>query len=98
MFLTMFCALSMSRISVERQWKGKPHLKELPTVDVVLQDQVIEASHFPVPLGELLPLHLQLLLVTLPTLLQLLKAEVLHCQLALHANAPSIKICINHVW
>jgi len=103
-FLTMFCALSMSRISVERQWKGKPHLKELPTVDVVLQDQVIEASHFPVPLGELLPLHLQLLLVTLPALLHLLKPAGLHCQLALRANVPSVRnwhkprLVIQLVW
>ncbi len=76
--------------SVERLWKCKPHLKELATVDVVAQDHIVEAPHFPLPLGQLLPLHLQLLLVMLPALLHLLKPQVLRCQLALHANAPSI--------
>jgi len=76
---------------MNRQSKWKPHLEELPAVDVVLQDQVIEEPHFPLPLGELLPLHLQLLLVTLPALLHLLKPAGLHCQLALRANVPSVK-------
>ncbi len=75
----------------ERPWKWKPHLKELPAFYVVVQDQVVEAPHFPLPPGELLPLHLQLLLVMLPALLHLLKPEVLCCQLALHANVSSIK-------
>ena len=78
-------------ISVERKWKWKPDLKELAAVDVVVQDQVIEAPHFPLPLGQLLPLHLQLLLVMLPALLHLLKPVGRHFPLALHANAPSIK-------
>ena len=86
----MLCSLSIRRKSINRQWKWKPHLKELAAVDVVLQDKVAEAPHFPLPLGELLPLHLHLLLVMLPALLHLLKLVGRHFQLGLHANIPSI--------
>ena len=78
-------------LSVERQWKWKSHLKELAALDVIAQDHVGEAPHFPLPLGHLLPLHLQLLLVMPPALLHLLKLQVLRFQLALHANIPPIK-------
>ena len=95
----MLCSLSIRRKSINRQWKWKPHLKELAAVDVVLQDKVAEAPHFPLPLGELLPLHLHLLLVMLPALLHLLKLVGRHFQLGLHANIPSINnFGINQAW
>ncbi len=75
----------------ERQWEWKPDLKELAAVYVVVQDHVGEAPHFPLPLGHLVPLHLQLHLVMLPALLHLLKPQLLRCQLALHANVTSIQ-------
>ncbi len=65
--------------------------QRLAALDVIAQDRVGEAPHFPLPLGHLLPLHLQLLLVMPPALLHLLKLQVLRFQLALHANIPPIK-------